>query len=873
MAIREIDRGLLTWSESQVLRELETGPGGLNSARVLSLQEQWGPNRLPDPRNRPLLSLLVGQFMGPLALLLGAAVGLSLYLGEWEDAVAMAAILLVNGGIGFYQEWKGEAAIRALRSFAVPRSRVRRDGRVQDISSHDLVPGDIVLLEAGCQVPADGRLIESEALRTEEASLTGESVPVLKEAASLPHNSFPVAEQSNMVFLGTHVTQGRGVAVVTATGTDTELGKVASLLHTVERGKSPLQKRLSRLGRDLALVALVLVSVVVGMGWLAGEPLRQLIVLGLSLAVAAVPEGLVVVATIALALGARRMLGHHALVRRLHAVETMGAVTVVCSDKTGTLTQNRMELREAVFLKGGKPDPGPGGSDAMALIATLCADVHGETGSFLGDPTEVALVEAADGWGFEHAHWVRQMPRVGEIPFSSPRRRMTSVHSVQGTKAFGEVSYVALSKGAFDAVLPLCHTVWDESTGAGLMAQKEWEGIHQRLTGDGMRVLALSFRPLTSLEDKSQWETRHHFVGLVALWDPPRVGAKESVMRCRAAGIRPVMITGDSTGTALAIGQQLGFGDRVLAGSSLQSLSDTALRATLNETSIFARVSPGDKLRLVQSLQRMGEVVAMTGDGVNDGPALKSADVGVAMGKCGTDVAREAADVVLLDDNFTTLVESVAEGRVVYDNIRKFIRYILAGNLGELGVMLSAPLVGLPLPLLPLQILWINLVSDGPPALALSAERGDSNVMSRPPIRPGESVFARGLGWDVLWVGLVLTGLGLGLGWAWSVGGKELAEMRTGVFTVLALSQMVNVVALRKEVGLGVVRIWSNLPLLGSIVLVFFLQVVAVYHPIGNRLLGTVPLSHWDFASCLALSLVPGVLIEVKKKLFGPSFK
>ena len=891
---------------------------GLSETEATRRLAEHGPNELIERGLKSPWLILWEQLTATMVVILIIAAIVSALLGDFKDAVAILAIVVLNTALGFTQEYRAERAMVALKKLAVPTVKVRRDGRVQEISARELVPGDIVLLEAGNLVPADGRLLESANLRIQEAALTGESEPVEKDPRALMGPDLPLGDRRNMAYMGTVVTYGRGLAVVTETGMDTELGGIATLIQTVRQEPTPLQRRLDQLGRKLAAVALAVVGVVFGLGLLRGEDARLMFLTAVSMAVAAVPEGLPAVVTIALALGAQRMLKRRALIRKLPAVETLGSVTVICSDKTGTLTENRMtvtvldvaghrvDLTE--HLRGARPVLDPGderppvltGQPALALLlagGALCNDavlepngddseVNTEVRPYhtVGDPTEGALVVAAARLGLWKAELEKVLPRVAEVPFDSERKRMTTVHRVTTiagsnlpTLGIGSPPYVAFSKGAVDRLLDVSSQVWVGGMAEPLSAtwRQRIAAAHDRLAQNGMRVLGVAFRTLEfpSLNGHGDALERDLiFVGLVGMIDPARPEVKDAVLTCRTAGIRPVMITGDHSLTAQHIARELRIADdgRVLTGQDLDRLSTEELEGVVQEVPVYARVSPEHKLKIVQALQTRGHIVAMTGDGVNDAPALKKADIGVAMGITGTDVSKEAADMVLLDDNFATIVAAVEEGRIIYDNIRKFIKYLMATNSGEIGLMLLAPFLGMPLPLLPLQILWINLVTDGPPALALSVEPAERDTMRHPPYHPNENIFGRGMGRHIIWVGLLMSLLSLGVGyWYWHIGQ---ANWQTMVFATITFSQMAHVLAIRSgRDSLFRIGLLSNTPLLGAVVLTFVLQLAVVYVPFLQGFFNTVALSAGDLALSLAVSSLVFWAVELEKWLMRRS--
>ena len=902
-------------STADVLAALHTSVDtGLSSSNVARLIDEHGHNELAERDQKSAWRMLWEQLSGTMVLLLIAAAVASAALGDLKDAIAIAIIVILNSVLGLFHEHRAERAMAMLKRLAVPIVKVRRDGRVQEISSRDLVPGDIVLLEAGNLVPADCRVLEGANLRVQEAALTGESEPVEKSHQALADPDLPIGDRLNMVHMGTSVAYGRGVVAVTGTGMVTELGRIADLIQSVDREPTPLQRRLDQLGRVLAGLAVVLVGVIFASGLLRGEPLKLMFLTAVSMAVAAVPEGLPAVVTIALALGAQRMLKRKVVIRKLLAVETLGSVTVICSDKTGTLTQNRMtvsvldvagrRLDVAETLHGSAPagdlEPGhaavPDDDSALTMLlagAALCNDAvlvpqadqaaHFHT---IGDPTEGALVVAAARFRLGKPDLDLLFPRVAEVPFSSDRKRMTTIHEMPRTPigaapgleplwTSGPVlathRWVAFTKGAVEPLLQVTSSIWVD--GQIRPIDDGWRtrvmGGHDALAHDGMRVLGVAFRVLTEAPgaDTSGVESELVFVGLAGMNDPPRPEVKAAVATCQQAGIRPVMITGDHPLTAKYVAAQLGIdgqGAAVVTGQDLARMSDDQLRASVGATTVFARVSPEHKLRIVQALQAQGQVVAMTGDGVNDAPALRRADIGVAMGITGTEVSKEAADMVLTDDNFATIVSAVEEGRVIYDNIRKFIKYLLTSNTGELWVMLLAPLLGMPLPLLPLQILWINLVTDGLPALALSVEPAEAHAMRRPPVSPTENILGRGLLWQILWGGLVVGLAPLGMGYYFLTIGDT--GWQTMVFTTLTLSQLAYVLAVRSSRdSFFKIGALTNTPLALTVVVTFLLQLMVTYVPFWQDLLKTRPLTATELGVSLAVATLPFWAEELDK--------
>ena len=762
-------------STEDALRALSSSQAnGLSEAEASRRLAEGGPNEIEQALRHTPLRMLAAQLSSSMILVLLAAALVSGIVGDLADTVAILVIVLLNAVIGVVQEYRAERSVAALRRLAAPVARVLRDGLDGSVPASEIVPGDIVRLEAGDVVTADARVLGTVDLQLDEAPLTGESQPILKHTETLEDAELPIGDRRNMVYSGTLVTSGHGEGLVVATAMDTELGRIADLLQREESVKAPLQVRLSRLGKNLAYAVLAISAVVFGAGLLRGEPVLLMFLTALSLAVAAIPEALPAVVSISLALGARKMIRHRALVRNLPAVETLGSVTTICSDKTGTLTRNEMRV-EAVVAAGQRAErlsstPLAGGPwDLLARAIALNNDARpsADGTGFQGDPTEVALYEAGQGAGFQKRELERETPRVGELAFEGSRRRMTTLHSLpEGVMAF--------VKGAPETVLERCRDALSTEGNAALDAAAVLDEA-DRLAAEGYRVLAFAYRrfdsmPETGLADEI--ESRLTYLGLVALLDPPRDEAAGAVEECQRAGITPIMITGDHPATALTIALRLGIarpGDVALTGSELEALSPEELSDRVRETRVYARFSPEQKINLVRTLQEQGEFVAMTGDGVNDAPALKRAEIGIAMGLQGTDVAREAADMVLMDDNFSTIVTAVREGRRVFDNIRKFVKYTLTSNAGEIWTLFLAPFLGLPIPLLPIQILWINLVTDGLPGLAFAVQPEERNLMQRRPRLPGESIFAGGMWQHIVWVGLLIGGLSIGAQ-AWAVG-------------------------------------------------------------------------------------------------------
>jgi len=915
----------------EVLDRLGGRREGLSRDEALRRLQEYGPNELVETGAKSPWRILAQQFTSVLIIILIIAAIASAALGDYADAVVIVAIVILNGLLGFRQEYKAEKTMNALRKLAAPMVRVRRGGQVVEVASADLVPGDVVVIEAGNVIPADGRLIQSASLRAQEAALTGESEPVEKIEAALDQPDIPLADRVNMLYMGTSASYGRGELVVTATGMQTELGKIAGMIQSVDQEATPLQKRLSQLGRWLAVAALVLVVIIFAEGLLQGEGLRIMFLTAVSMAVAAVPEGLPAIVTVALSLGAQRMLKRKALIRKLPAVETLGSVTVICSDKTGTLTENRMtvvildilghEVDLQQEMKRDHPAPlaaadagrarellqdkpavpllitaGALCNDSILQLVTIGTEDDGSRQEYraLGDPTEGAIVIAAAQLGLLKTELDRAFPRVGELPFESERKRMTTVHARPLETIYGleemndqlaedDAEAVAFTKGALESILPLATGVWDGERVIPLNDEQRLRAqkANDELAARGMRVLAVAFRTLSTAPGGEgapaltvdDLERDLVLIGLIGMIDPARAEAKDAVRTALTAGIRPAMITGDQPLTAASIAAQVGIVTpeeaaapdfRVLTGTDLEALSPEELAEAVREVSVYARVAPEQKLTIVQALQEQGHVVAMTGDGVNDAPALRKADIGVAMGITGTDVAKEAADMVLMDDNFATIVAAVREGRAIYDNVRKFIKYLMATNVGELAVMLIAPFIGMPLPLLPLQILWMNLVTDGLPGLALGFEPPERRVMQRPPHPPSEGIFSRGLGSHIMWAGPLMGVIALIAGWLYWRAGDE--AWQTMLFTVLTISQMFHLLARRQErESLFKIGLFSNKLLLGAVILTILLQFALIYVPFLQNIfdLQALDLSHIVIAFVISSAIF--WLIEAQK--------
>ncbi len=908
---------------ADVLSKLEVKrEQGLDASTVTKRLETFGTNELVEKGVTSPWAILWEQMTNPLVVLLLLAAGISLLLGKVDSVIAIMAIVILNAVLGVFQEYRAEQAMAALKKMAAPLVRVRRGHKVFEIASRELVPGDMILLEAGSIVPADARITESANLQVQEASLTGESQPVEKSTPALHGDNIPLGDRHNMLYMGTAVTYGRGEAVVVETGMKTQLGRIAELIQSVEGETTPLQRRINELGKALLILALVVMVIAFIIGLTTGEALEEVLLNAVAIAVAVVPEGLPAVVTVALALGAQRMLRRKALIRKLPAVETLGSVTTICSDKTGTLTENKMTVTivdiagrsatidevvtrsKALGALNGSGTPEPQDTAQALLLAgnTLVNDamLEGsvETGfNAVGDPTEGALIVAAARFGIEKPRLDQLFPRVGEVPFSSERKRMSTVHKLNDSITPDEAiarylkqlmqqinsEYIVFTKGAVDSLLDVCDRVWVDGDIIPMSAEarQRIENANNDLAKNGLRVLGMAVHRIDELP--SSWtpeavEKDMVFVGMEGIIDPPRPEVRDAVAKCRTAGIRPVMITGDHPLTALNIARDLGIAkenDTAMTGREIDKLTQAELEDTVERVPVYARVSPENKLQIVQALQNKGHIVAMTGDGVNDAPALKRANIGVAMGITGTAVSKEAADMVIVDDNFATIVSAVEEGRTIYDNVRRFVKYLMASNTGELFVLLATQLIpNMGIPLTTLQILWMNLITDGIPALALGVEQAERGGMNRAPYAPNESIFGRGLARHIVIVGIVLgvSGLALGL-WAFNnfqngVPDFSAHTWNTMVFFFLTVAQMGHALGLRSHrESTFSIGFTGNKMLLGAVVVTIILQLAAVYLPFFNRIFNTTPLTISQLLICVVLSTIVFWAAEIEKWL------
>ncbi len=861
-----------TKKSEELYKEFATGPNGLSEFEAKKRLEKYGLNQLEEKEKISPLKIFISQFASPIVWILLAAVAISLFVGEDLDAIVIGIILVLNAVLGFVQEYKAEKAIDALKKMASLKTVVLRNGKKVQIDSKEVVTGDILILEAGEKIPADARLIEISSLYTQEAALTGESTPVKKEIAILAEKT-PVADRHNMIFSGTVITDGVGKALVVGTGMQTQIGSIAHLIQITKEELTPLQKKLKALARRLGALTIIICIVVFGVGVLKGNPLLDMFLAAVSLAVAAIPEGLPIVVTICMALGVQRMIKRHALVRKLPSVETLGCTTVICSDKTGTLTHNQMTVTkvyvddEIIDVSGSgyesKGDFSSKPKDLGLLLqigalnnnATLKEDKGYEV---VGDPTEGALIVSAAKNGLYKENLDIKHRRLEEIPFSSERKRMATIHKINGNKA-------AYMKGAPDVILKLCSKIIVNGKVKELTPQKKKEilKINEEFADNALRVMGFAYKDVKG----NFTEKDLIFVGLQGMIDPPREEVKLAIQKCETAGIKVVMITGDHKTTAMAVARALGIEGKAITGEELHGID---LDKEVNDIAIYARVNPEDKLKIIAALKKKGHIVAMTGDGVNDAPALKKADIGISMGITGTDVAKEASDMILTDDNFTSIVNAVEEGRSIFDNIRKFVEYLISSNIGEILTIFMAILIftgrngGTMLPLIPIQILWINLVTDGLPALALGVEPEEKGIMERPPRKPKAKIIDTFGEFYIFITGIIMM---LGTLFVFKMYGPEenLRYAQTVAFTTLMMFQMFNVLNCRSErKSLFKLGVFSNLHLIGAIGTSILLQIIVIHTPL-NVYFKTIPMTRFDWLITVAVASSVFIFGEIFK--------
>ncbi|WP_425448582.1 calcium-transporting P-type ATPase, PMR1-type [Dethiothermospora halolimnae] len=851
---------------------LETG---LAKNKAKKRLEKYGKNDLKEKKKEGLLKKFINQFKDFMVIILIIAAAISGVLGEVTDTIIIFIIVFLNAILGLVQENKAEKSLEALKSMSTPNSKVLRDGSIMEVKSYNIVPGDIVLLEAGDYVPADGRIIEKASLQVEESALTGESLPVNKTVDTLADKKIVIGDRKNMVFSGSVVTHGRGKFIVTSTGMNTEIGKIATMLESQEKGDTPLQRKLAELGKKLGIIALIICAIIFLVGFFQGRPIFDMFMISVSLAVAAIPEGLPAIVTIVLSLGVQRMIKKNAIIRRLPAVETLGTASIICSDKTGTLTQNKMTVTKAYtydkLIDVDEIDINDNEYRMLVYTGVLCNDASIEENDgekkTIGDPTEIALVAL----GYEKEQLKKtlesEFKRVEEIPFDSDRKMMSTIHEVDG-------GYRVFTKGAIDVLINRCNKILINDNVESLNEEKKSEILEENknLAKEGLRVLALAYKDISDIPNEVSSKNIENdlvFIGMTAMIDPPRETVKGAVERCKTSGIRPIMITGDYKITAISIAKELGIiqsEEESIDGEALEDMTDDELKENIEKYSVYARVSPEHKVRIVKAWQDKGKIVAMTGDGVNDAPSLKRSDIGCAMGITGTDVSKEASDMILTDDNFSTIVSAVEEGRVIYDNIRKSIHYLLSCNIGEIVALLTALLFNLPAPLIPIHILWINLVTDSFPALSLGVDPGEKDIMERKPRKPRESIFAHGLGLSIVIRGIMI---GIVSFSAFNVGlNEDIITGRTMAFLVLSISQFANSLSVRSlDKNIFKIGILSNKYLLMAISLSGVLMLSVTLVPFLQNIfeLGNLSLEQWLMV--VGFSIIPFSVAEIYKTI------
>jgi Ca2+-transporting ATPase len=847
---------------SEITQLLNTTPSGIDDITASERLCEHGKNQIEDKKKKTILQMVLSQLSDFMILILIAAAIISGIIGDLTDTIIILAIIIINAAVGFIQEYRAEKAMEALKNMAANHARILREGKMIDLPASNIVPGDVVVLEAGNVIPADIRFFETHQIKVDESALTGESNNVEKNTEELPEGNYALGDQTNMGYKGTSVTNGRALAYVVATGMHTELGHIAKMIQTDETS-TPLQKRLAAFGKRLSVIILFICAIIFCIGWLRGESVLTMLITSISLAVAAIPEALPALVTIALAFGAKKLAKNNALIRKLPAVETLGSVTYICSDKTGTLTLNKMTVQEIFETSDTKYKTIFKEKNILLHAIALNNDVtKDENGKWLGDSTELALVQYASDKNLNRSDLELKLPRIGELPFDSKRKCMTTIHQTQNSND----EIIVITKGAVDV---LFHKLNDNQKSL----IPEFERKVNEMAEKGYRVLGYAMKTLSSLPDTSDAnliENELTLIGFVGMIDPPREEAKQAVSECKEAGIIPVMITGDHKLTAKAIAEKLGIivtdDDLVLTGSELTALTQSEFIKIVEKVKVYARVNPEQKLRIINALQSKNHFVAMTGDGVNDAPALKNADIGIAMGINGTEVSKEASHMILLDDNFATIIIAVKHGRKIFDNILKFIKYIMTGNSGEIWAIFLAPFFGLPIPLLAIHILWINLVTDGLPGLALASEPSETNIMKRPPRNPKKNIFSNGMAFHILWVGFLMGCVTIGMQ-AYAIYNTN-THWQTMAFTVLCFSQLGHVMVIRSgRESIFKIGFFSNKPMVGALLITIALQFMVIYMPFFNEIFKTQPLSLNELGLTLAASSIVFWSGEIEKWL------
>ena len=871
---------------------------GLSTGEARKRMDEYGPNELKEEQGKSLMSKIIAQFSDFLILILMSAALISVFVGETKDAIVIMSIVVVNAMLGLYQEGKAEKALESLKKMASPTAKVLRDGKTQEIPAAQLVPGDVVILETGDIIPADLRLVESSNLKIEEASLTGESVPSEKKASIELADVTPLGDRRNMAYMSTIVTYGRGKGVVVETGGSTEIGKIATMIQSIDEESTPLQKKLNQLGKILGITVILVCIAVFGIGLIQGRDLLEMFMIAISLAVAAIPEGLPAIVTIVLAIGMNKMVERNAIVKKLLAVETLGATSVICTDKTGTLTQNEMTVVKLftndriVDVEGSGYEPEGKflvegneikieelkGLNLLLTISALVNDAKLEEKEdqfrIIGDPTEGALLTLSEKGGIDSKTLNGKYPRVKELPFDSERKMMTTFHEIAGKDEI-----VSFTKGAPDIIINRCNKILLGGDVIKLTddVRKKLLDQNTAFSRDALRVLALAFREYKKVPEEPSSEEHENdmiFVGLTGMIDPPRPEARDAIAKCKNAGINTIMITGDYKETAFAIAKDLGLADKeeqAMMGSAIDSMSDEELKEVVKNTKVFARVSPEHKVRIVTALRANGDIAAMTGDGVNDAMAIKKADIGIAMGITGTDVAKNTADMILTDDNFASIVSAVEEGRIIFSNIKKFVYFLLSCNIGEILLVFISILLNLPVPLLAIQLLWLNLVTDSFPALALGVEKGEPDIMDIPPRDPDEAILDRRMLMGVSFQSLAVAGASLAayLTALGAYGVENIVEVRTITFTTLILSELLRAYSSRSQkYTLFKIGIFSNKKMLLATAGAFLLLMAVLYIPFMNDIFYTFPLNGGDWKIVLSFAFIPLVVGELSKIVF-----